>query len=326
MSLANPADVLSAAAQTPVGAQVLRGLTAQPRTLPAWLFYDQRGSQLFEQITELPEYYPTRIERAIFAQHAPAILAAASQGTRLALIELGAGTASKTGLLLRAALDRQARLTYRAIDVSASALTAARQSLAGKFPGLSIETHVGDYTDGLGHLSREDFRRLVLYIGSSIGNFDPAEARQLLSSIRRQLSPGDQLLLGVDHVKPLTPLLAAYNDAAGVTAAFNRNILTRINRELGANFRIDAFDHRAIFNLEQSRIEMHLVSARSQQVSIPALDLDLRFAPGETIHTENSYKFTPQSATALLAAGSFNVTHSWTDPQNWFGVYLATAS
>jgi len=329
MPLENSSAVIPAAAQTPVGAEVLRGLTAQPKTLSPWLFYDQRGSQLFEQITQLPEYYLTRTERSIFAEHAPSILAAAAAGgAHLTLIELGAGTASKTGLLLRAALAQQPQLTYRAIDVSASALNAARQSLAEKFPTLSIETRVGDYTDGLGHLPCEastTSRRLVLYIGSSIGNFDPADARQLLSNIRSQLSPGDCILLGVDHVKPLTPLLAAYNDAAGVTAAFNRNILARINRELGADFYLNDFEHRAIFNSAQSRIEIHLVSTRRQKVSIPALDLEIEFAPGETIHTENSYKFTPESATALLAAGGFRVTHSWTDPQNWFGVYLASA-
>lgn len=327
MSLGNLFAVLPDEAQTPVGAEVLRGLTAKPRSLSPWLFYDEHGSRLFEQITELPEYYLTRTERDLFAAYAPAILATAAQDSHLTLIELGAGTASKTGLLLRAALNQQPQLTYRAIDVSASALNAARQTLSESFPTLSIETRVGDYTDGLGDLpSRKspNSRRLVLYIGSSIGNFDPDDARELLARIRRQLAPGDCILLGVDHVKPLAPLLAAYNDAAGVTAAFNRNILTRINRELGANFHPDRFQHRALFNAAHSRMEMYLVSTRTQQVSIPALDLDLDFAPGETIHTENSYKFTPESATALLAAGGFTVTHSWTDPQHWFGVYLAT--
>lgn len=326
--MANPAAVLPAAQQSPLGAEVLRGLTAQPKSLSPWLFYDERGSQLFEQITELPEYYLTRTERAIFGTHAAAILAAAAEDANLTLIELGAGTASKTGLLLRAALARQPQLTYRAIDVSASALSAARESLAQNFPTLAIDTRVRDYTEGLGDLpSRRipNSRRLVLYIGSSIGNFDTQDAESLLTSIRAQLTPGDRILLGVDHVKPLAPLLAAYNDAAGVTAAFNLNVLTRINRELGANFHLDRFQHRALFNAAHSRMEMHLVSTRAQQVSIPALDLDLDFAPEESIHTENSYKFTPESAAALLASGNFTVTHSWTDPQHWFGVYLATA-
>ncbi len=307
---------------------MLRGLTARPKTLSPWLFYDERGSHLFEQITELPEYYLTRSERGIFAEHAGAMLSAASEGDHLTLIELGAGTASKTGLLLRAALAQQPQLTYRAIDVSASALEAARQSLAEEFPTLSIETSVGDYTDGMGRLptgNSAQSRRLVLYIGSSIGNFDPDDARELLISVRRQLSPGDRMLLGVDHVKPLTPLLAAYNDAAGVTAAFNRNVLTRVNRELGAGFRVEDFQHVARFNPKHSRMEMHLVSTRNQRVSIPALDLDVDFAAGESIHTENSYKFTPESATALLASGGFTVTRSWTDSEQWFGVYLATA-
>lgn len=328
MSLGNPSAVLSETAQTPLGAEVLRGLTAQPKSLSPWLFYDERGSNLFEQITELPEYYVTRTERGIFSEHAPAILAAASEGKRLTLVELGAGTASKTGLLLRAALAQQPQLTYRAIDVSASALEAAHDSLAEQFPTLSIETRVGDYTDGLGRLpseSSENSRRLVLYIGSSIGNFDPSSARELLTGVRRQLSPGDRILLGVDHIKPLTPLLAAYNDSAGVTAAFNLNVLTRLNRELDANFQLDHFQHLARFNPDRSRIEMHLISTCNQQVSIPALDLDIDFTAGESIHTENSYKFTPESAADLLAAGGFAVTRSWTDPENWFGVYLATA-
>lgn len=328
MSLGNTSAVLPAAQQTALGAEVLRGLTAQPKSLSPWLFYDQRGSQLFDQITQLPEYYLTRTERELFAIHAPAILAAAGKDATLTLIELGAGSASKTGILLRAALAQQPQLTYRALDVSASALEAARQSLSREFPTLTIETRVRDYTHGIGHLpslQQPNSRRLVLYIGSSIGNFDPSDARELLRDVRHQLAPGDCILLGVDHVKPLAPLLAAYNDAAGVTAAFNLNVLTRINRELGANFRLDRFQHQAIFNAAESRIEMHLVSTCAQRVSIPALDLEITFSEGETIHTENSYKFTPESATALLASGRFHVTRSWSDPKQWFGVYLATA-
>lgn len=328
MSLGNSSAVLSTAQQSPLAAEVQRGFAAQPKSLSPWLFYDQRGSQLFEQITQLPEYYLTRTERSIFAEHAPAILAAAGKDATLTLIELGAGSASKTGILLRAALAQQPQLTYRAVDVSDSALKAARQSLSREFPTLAIETRVRDYTHGIGHLpslQQPNSRRLVLYIGSSIGNFDPADARELLRDIRQQLAPGDCILLGVDHVKPLGPLLAAYNDAAGVTAAFNHNVLTRINRELGANFRLERFQHQAIFNTAQSRIEMHLVSTCDQHVSIPALDLEIHFAEGETIHTENSYKFNPESAAELLASGGFQVTHQWTDPQQWFGVYLATA-
>jgi dimethylhistidine N-methyltransferase len=329
MSLGNSSAVITAAQQSPIAAEVQRGLTAQPKSLSPWLFYDQRGSQLFDQITQLPEYYLTRTERELFAAHAPAILAAAGQDATLTLIELGAGSASKTGILLRAALHQQPQLTYRAIDVSESALKAARQSLSREFPTLTIETRVRDYTHGIGHLpslQQPNSRRLVLYIGSSIGNFDPADARELLRDIRRQLAPGDCILLGVDHIKPLAPLLAAYNDAAGVTAAFNRNVLTRINRELGANFRLERFQHQASFNAAQSRIEMHLASTCAQSVCIPALELELTFHKGETIHTENSYKFTPQSAAELLASGGFQVTHKWTDPQQWFGVYLATAA
>jgi L-histidine Nalpha-methyltransferase len=324
MQLAKALSPLPAAAQTPVGAEVYRGLSGHPKTLSPWLFYDQLGSQLFEQITELPEYYLTRTERAIFTQHADEILRAAANGERLTLIELGAGSASKTGLLLEAALRHQQEVTYHAIDVSDSALDAARESIEARFPRVTVKPLVADYTDGLGNIDSHS-RRLVLYIGSSLGNFEPPAAIELLKDVRHQLSRGDQLLLGVDHVKDRNTLRLAYNDAAGVTAAFNLNVLARINRELGANFELQHFRHRALWNPERSRMEMHLESLRAQSVSIPALELELEFTRGESIHTENSYKFTPDSVTRLLAASGFTVTHGWTDDNDWFGVYLATA-
>jgi L-histidine N-alpha-methyltransferase len=320
---------LPQAAYTALGSEVYRGLTTRPRTLSPWLFYDQEGSRLFEQITELDEYYVTRTERGIFQAQADAIIAAAAAPTAhgmqrdLTMIELGAGTATKTGLLLKAAVRRQEAVTYYAIDVSASALEEAHQNLTSAIPGVTFESRVSDYTEGLGDIPADGTRRLVLYIGSSLGNFEPADARQLLRDIHSQLAPGDMLLLGVDLVKDVSALISAYDDARGVTAAFNRNVLARINRELGANFDLMKFRHKVRWNGEQSRIEMHLESLLAHEVSIPSLDLSLSFRRGETIHTENSYKFTIEGAKHLLAHSGFTVVDNWTDAQQWFGVFLA---
>ncbi|HEX4038473.1 MAG TPA: L-histidine N(alpha)-methyltransferase [Acidobacteriaceae bacterium] len=315
---------LPEAASTPLGAEIYRGLTAFPKRLSPWLFYDQRGSELFEAITELPEYYVTRTERGIFAQHADAIVEAAGE-RRLAILELGAGTAAKTGLLLAATVRKQDKVAYFPIDISASALQFAHERIGAETPGVSVNPILGDYTRELEELPMPACRRLVLYIGSSIGNFDPPEATTLLRRLRRRLAPGDWLLLGVDHVKDRATLLRAYNDTAGVTADFNRNMLERIKRELGGNLRPGLFRHRAWWNDQVARIEMHLESLVAQEISIPALDLTVSFRRGETIHTENSYKFTPETAATLLERGGFAVRQSWTDEKRWFGVYLAEA-
>lgn len=328
---------LPEAAHTPLGSEVYIGLTAHPKTLSPWLFYDEQGSQLFEQITELPEYYPTRTERAILCAHADEIVAAAAGCERLTMIELGAGTATKTGLLLEAAARMQNEVQYHAIDVSESALNEAKQRLEAELEGVVVVPRVADYTDGLGQIDAEGQRRMVLYIGSSIGNFEPADALQLLHDVRRQLAPGDKLLLGVDmapHTGRLTVphtgkdtqlLLAAYDDAAGVTAAFNKNVLVRINRELGANFNPKLFRHRARWNEEHSRIEMHLESLITQHVVVPALEMEVKLQRGETIHTENSYKFRHEGAIEMLENAHFQLSGHWTDEREWFGVYLATA-
>ncbi len=320
---------LPEAAYTSLGSEVYRGLTSLPRTLSPWLFYDQEGSQLFEQITELDEYYVTRTERSIFQAEADAIITAASVPTAhgqqrdLTVIELGAGTATKTGLLLSAAVRRQEAVTYYAIDVSESALEEARQNLTEAAPCVTFESRVADYTEGLGDIPADGTRRLVLYIGSSLGNYEPAAARQVLRDVRNQLAPGDMLLLGVDMVKDIPTLISAYDDARGITAAFNRNVLARINRELGANFDLMKFRHKVRWNGEHSRIEMHLESLLAHEVTIPSLDLSLSFRRGETIHTENSYKFTIDGAKQLLAQSGFTTINSWTDPHRWFGVFLA---
>jgi dimethylhistidine N-methyltransferase len=309
-----------------MAAVVTEGLVSQPKWLPSWLFYDAAGSRLFDQITELPEYYLTRTERGILARRADEIIAAAAEDDALHIVELGAGSCDKTRILLRAAVDRQDTVLYEPVDVSATALTEAQERIESEIPGVLVCPRVEDYTHQFtldppvfGH------RRLVLYIGSSIGNFEPAEAASVLRNVRSALIPGDSLLLGVDLVKDEGTLLDAYDDAANVTADFNRNILVRLNREFGANFDLDAFAHRAVWNPAHSRMEMHLESRILQAVRIPGLDLNLCFRRGETIHTENSYKYRPGQAEALLKSAGFETEHFWTDDNGWFAVHLARA-
>jgi L-histidine N-alpha-methyltransferase len=329
-----------------VATEARAGLTAHPRVLSPWLFYDEKGSRLFEQITQLPEYYLTRTERSIFAAHADEIIAEASYpggndpAPILTLIELGAGTATKTGILLAAAVRRQKTVVYQPVDVSESALAAATENIRSNIPGVTVRCQVADYTTQPLPLNRlPNTRTLALYIGSSIGNFCPEDATGVLRNLRSQLLPGDQLLLGTDLApsdnnahgphKNIATILAAYNDAAGVTAAFNRNVLVRLNRELGSNFNLEAFAHRAIWNDVKSRIEMHLVSLAHQRIRIPANSagpkLTLDFTAGESIHTENSYKFTPARVEELLTSAAFRLTNTWQDSCHRFAVNLATA-
>ncbi len=321
---ASPAVLLET--EFPVAAAVRSGLSSRPRRLPPWLFYDDAGSRLFDRITELPEYYLTRTEHSILAAHAPAIVAQAAAGSRLRIAELGAGSAAKTCLLLAAAARHQPALVYEPIDVSAGALRTAALRIACEIPAVSVAPRVLDYTNGLVFSPAEPGeRRLILYIGSSIGNFEPPEALALLRRVRARLAPGDAILLGVDLVKDESTLLAAYDDPAGVTAAFNLNLLVRLNRDLGANFVPSAFAHRARWNPAHSRIEMHLESLAAQRVHLPALALTVDLGPGETIHTENSYKYSPSRPESLLAEAGFAPTATFTDPRNWFAVCLAHA-
>jgi L-histidine Nalpha-methyltransferase len=305
-----------------VAESVRLGLTARPKTLPPWLFYDESGSELFDQITELPEYYLTRVERSILAAHAGAMMAQAGDGRRLRIVELGAGSADKTRLLLRAAAERQGSVVYEPIDVSRTALEAACERIERELPDVEVAPRVMDYTRELEFDPPEDERRLVLYIGSSIGNFEPAQASRVLRRVRAGLTRGDCLLLGVDLVKDGRTLMNAYDDSAGVTAAFNLNLLVRLNRELGADFDLDRFAHRALWNPAASRIEMHLESLAEQTVRVPALELSVDFNEGETIHTENSYKFPPGAAEATLSAAMFAPVATWTDRRGWFAVCL----
>jgi L-histidine Nalpha-methyltransferase len=314
------------------------GLTSTPKTLTPWLFYDEAGSHLFEQITELPEYYLTRTERSIFSAHAEEILQEAARGQgpsgKLTLIELGAGTATKTGILLAAAVRQQSSIVYQPVDVSETALAEASENILANIPGVTVRPQVADYTRQALPLNRlPNTRTLALYIGSSIGNFTPIDAGDVLRNLRAQLLPGDTLLLGTDLApgenKSVAALLAAYNDASGTTAAFNRNVLTRLNRDLGADFDIEKFRHKACWNPTESRIEMHLESLAPQTVHIPANSIGstytVDFALGETIHTENSYKFTYPAVDALLSSAGFKTTRSWQDPQHLFAVTLASA-
>jgi dimethylhistidine N-methyltransferase len=244
----------------------------------------------------------------------------------LRLVELGAGSAEKTRLLLSAAVERQDTVFYEPVDVSASALIEAQMRIEEEIPGVLVCPRVADYTHNLeldSTLPTE--RRLVIYIGSSIGNFEPGESMLLLERVRAALDPGDCLLLGVDLAKDENVLQAAYDDAAGVTAAFNRNVLVRLNRELDADFHPDMFTHRAVWNAAHSRMEMHLVSEKKQTVWLPGLDLRVEFEAGESIHTENSYKYGAGDAEALVAKTGFAHEATWTDERGWFAVCLARA-
>jgi len=304
-----------------IAEDVLRGLMRTPKALPPKLFYDAAGSALFEQITELPEYYLTRAERSIFEQYGEEIVEQAGRG--LTIVELGSGTAAKTTVLLRALLRRQLSATFYPVDVAESALRLAEANLSAALPGLRVRPILGDFSAGLARLAEIPGQKLVLYIGSSIGNFEPEAAVGLLRSIRDALNHGDALLLGTDRIKEAPLLNAAYNDAAGVTARFNLNLLRRINRELGANFNLEQFRHVAEWNQAASRIEMYLESRRDQIVRVPALGLKVRFIENERMHTENSYKYTPQMVQDLIGKSGFELERSWSDDRKWFGVHLA---
>ncbi len=313
------------AASSAEATAVLEGLSAKQKHLPPWLFYDPAGSRLFEEITRLPEYYLTARELAILSGHATEMIAAAggTAGLPLSVVELGAGSASKTLVLLQALVASQGSVIYLPVDVSEAALKWASKNVHAALPTVEVQPIRAEIThEGLLDLPDEG-RRLALYIGSSIGNYDPDKAVEVLEWLGSQLQSGDALLLGTDMVKDTAPLLAAYNDKAGVTAAFNKNILARLNRDLGANFALNAFEHRAIWNADASRMEMHLDSKRNQTVRIAALDRSFQFKRGESIHTESSYKFRPGDIEEMLQKGGFALERSWYDADQWFGVHLA---
>jgi L-histidine Nalpha-methyltransferase len=304
--------------------EVLRGLTSRPKRLPCKLFYDDRGSQLFDAITRLPEYYLTRTEFEILREYSGEMVQTA--GPPLSLVELGAGTATKTGTLIRALARRQMRVKYFPVDISAGALAHAKERISKQCTNVSIVPMIADFGDGFHFLSGIPGRKLVLYLGSSVGNFDWKDATAMLRRVREQLSPGDSLLLGTDMVKDARLLVPAYDDARGVTAEFNRNVLARLNRELGADFDLDAFRHLAEWNPVASRIEIYLESTRAQRATLRTLRAAIRFKAGERIHTENSYKYTMDMVERMLCVSGFQLQRTWFDQRNWFGLHLACVS
>jgi L-histidine Nalpha-methyltransferase len=308
---------------SPIADDVLRGLTNSPKTLSPKLFYDAAGSELFDRITELPEYYPTETERSIFRQHAREMLEEA--GDCSSVVELGAGSASKTVLILQALLQRRADAAYYPVDVSAAALDACSERLHHLLPSLRVISKVLDFTHGTPQFRQLPGRKLFLFIGSSIGNFEPLEAGLFLKQVRSSMNQGDALLLGTDMRKSPDVLIPAYDDPAGITARFNKNVLVRMNRELGADFDLESFRHRIVWNDVLSRIEMHLESVCEQEVYISALGVELHFGKGETIHTENSYKFTMPMVRSIAQNGGFQLEKTWSDPKGWFTVHLLRA-
>jgi L-histidine Nalpha-methyltransferase len=298
------------------------GLTASPKSLPPKWFYDANGSALFEKITELPEYYPTRAERAILRAAAPGVAAASRAHT---LVELGSGSSDKTRLLLDALQAAGTLRRYVPVDVSEAALADAARRLLGEYPGLSVHALVSDfgYRLGLPAADGPGQPRLVAFLGSTIGNMQPSERAEFLARIRAGLSPGDTLLLGTDLVKDPATLVAAYDDQAGITAAFNKNVLAVLNAELGADFDLDAFDHVARWDPAAEWIEMRLRSAAAQTVRLPGVGLTVGFADGEEMRTEVSAKFRRAGVEAELAAAGFAMRSWWTDPDGLFGLSLS---
>jgi L-histidine N-alpha-methyltransferase len=303
------------------GEDVVRGLSAPRKTLPPKWLYDRRGSALFELICEQPEYYPTRTELGILEGHADEI--AAAIGRDALVFEPGAGSGRKTALLL-AALERPSG--YVPVDISRDALHAAAESLRRQFPGLPVLPIVEDFTQPVA-LPLDELgarRRVAFFPGSTIGNFEPHEAVALLRRMARDVGPGGALVIGVDLAKEERTLVRAYDDARGVTAAFNLNLLTRMNRELGGDFRLSAFRHRAIFDPRLSRVEMHLESLEPQLVSVAGERF--AFRAGETIHTESAYKWETHAFDALAFIAGWRPERTWTDERAWFAVKLYTAA
>jgi L-histidine Nalpha-methyltransferase len=305
-----------------MAADVRAGLTATPKVLPPKYFYDARGSELFAKITRLSEYYPTRTERSILVARAAEIAAATGAET---LVELGSGTSEKTRLLLRALRDAGTLQRFVPFDVDPAVLKDASAAVSEEFPGLAVEPVVGDFERHLTELPRHP-RRLLAFLGSTIGNLDPGQRRDFLRDVRATVHPGDAFLLGTDLVKSPERLVAAYDDAAGVTAAFNKNLLSVLNRDLGAQFDPAEFDHVAVWDAEREWIEMRLRSRSEQTVRVAELDLDVRFARGEELRTEISAKFRRQTVERELTAAGLRLEKWWTDPAGDFALSLSVPS
>jgi L-histidine Nalpha-methyltransferase len=295
------------------------GLTGTPKSLPPRWFYDARGSELFEQITELPEYYPTRTEAGILQAHAGDIAAAAPVET---VIELGSGSSTKTQLLLDAWQRGGTLRRIVTVDVSTSALAEAAVGLSARYPEADVQPIRADFTRHLDGLPKSGPTAIV-FLGSTIGNLDPAERGAFFGGVRSALAPQDVLLLGTDLVKGAEILVPAYDDAAGVTAAFNLNVLRVLNRELGGDLPIDAFDHRAVWNPVDERIEMRLRAGREIRARFATIGLDVHFDAGEELLTEISSKFRRDGVTTELADAGMELTHWWTDPAGYFALSLS---
>ena len=317
------ASITLRSAQDNLARDVRQALTAPVKSLPCKYFYDQQGMALFEQICGLPEYYLTRVETAILKNQADRIIELCPSD--LALIELGSGSSTKSRYLIEPCLARQKQLIYYAIDISPGALETGVRQLLQEYPHLQVVGLVGDFADGLSYLANHaSGPRLVAFLGSTVGNFTEEEIAGFFTMLRRHLRPADRFLLGVDLLKDPGVLEGAYDDSQGITAKFNLNILARLNREVSANFDLAAFRHRALFNHERSRVEMHLVSLRDQHVRIGDLGLEIDFHQGETIHTEHCYKYSRAGMELLLASNGFQVLSRFTDPQDQFCLFLAS--
>ncbi|MDY6943160.1 MAG: L-histidine N(alpha)-methyltransferase [Pseudomonadota bacterium] len=299
---------------------VKSGLCDPPRTLPPKYFYDERGSQLFDRICDTPEYYPTRTEDALLAADAEDIIRLAQPDH---IVELGSGTARKTRHLFNAASAIGHRVSYWPFDVCEPLLVSVAESLRQEYPAMAVNPLVGDYHAGLDGLPPIEGRRLFVFLGGTLGNFTESESVEFLTELRGLMRDGDTLLLGVDRVKDHDVLNAAYNDAAGVTAEFNTNVLRVLNRELDANFDVDAFRHRAQFVAERGQVEMYLVCDVPQTVRFGALDLEIQFNAGERLRTEISRKFTPQTLTSLLTSAGLSVVHHAEPTNRYFSLVVA---
>ena len=306
-----------------IGEDVRRGLTAPQKYLFPKYLYDATGSLIFEQITELPEYYPTRTELAILCAQREDILRRAAPDE---LLELGSGASTKVCTLLDARPNVDTPGRYVAFDVSESIVRAAGEELLERYRGLELHGVIGDFQRHLGMVPPAFGRRLVLFLGSTLGNLEQPDQCAMLAEIRKLLAPGDSLLLGVDLVKDVSVLEAAYNDAAGVTAAFSRNILSVINNALHADFDLEDFRHGAHYNPDAARIEIRLHAKRTHSVRIEDLDLTVDFAEGESIWTENSHKFTREHVARLLESSGMEMEAWYTDEQEYFGLALASAA
>jgi len=294
--------------------------TMSPKTLPARYFYDSRGSQLFEQICQIPEYYPTRTEAGILQQYAADI---AKITDEIALVELGSGSSTKTRLLLDAYQDFSSPLYYTPVDVSGSILKESAHGLLMDYSNLKIQGKVATYAQALKQLQTSFLdKRMIVFLGSSIGNFNPTECDRFIEEVTAALNTGDYFLLGIDLQKSSEILEAAYNDTQGVTAAFNLNMLQHLNNRFDGNFNLDLFKHQAIYNQAANQIEMYLISQQAHSVSLKTLDLIVNFAKGEGILTEISRKFNIKQMQTYLGSKGLQLVQSYTDSQQWFGLLL----